>query len=90
MALRIVKVGEPWPQHRERNLIELWKVDDDAGGTVAVNTLAAIPCGNKVPIGATGVSATFNTSTKVLSVACPAVAAGGWALIEVIFQPGPP
>jgi hypothetical protein len=98
MAVRIQRIGDSWPNHIERNVIEWWRIDDDAGGAVIAGTIElknqvgppAIVMGAAAkPLAAIGCPYAINATTGLITLGYPALGAGSSLVVEVIYQPGP-
>lgn len=98
MAVRIQRVGDSWPNNIQRNVIEWWRIDDDAAGTVTAGSIelknqagppAIVMGAGARPLAAIGCPYTINATTKLITLAYPALAAGQALVVEVIYEPGP-
>jgi hypothetical protein len=101
MAVRIQRIGDSWPNHIERNVIEWWRIDDDAAGAVTAGSIElknqagppAIVMGAAArPLAAIGCPYVINSPTptsRTITLAYPALAAGQSLVVEVIYEPGP-
>lgn len=87
MAVRAVKVGDLGPNHIERNIVEFWKVDDDAGGAVASAPIALATAGRRA-IGAVGCPFTLDANKRITIIPY-AIAAGQASVYMIIFEAGP-
>jgi hypothetical protein len=99
MAVRIQRIGDSWPNNIQRNVIEWWRIDDDAGSTVTAGNIElknqagppAIVMGAAArPLAAIGCPYVINATTKLITLYYPALTVAGQALVvQVIYEPGP-
>jgi len=102
MAVRIQRIGDSWPNNIQRNVIEWWRIDDDAAGTVTAGSIElknqagppAIVMGAAAkPLAAIGCPYVINNPTlptRTITLHYPALTVAGSALVvQVIYEPGP-
>lgn len=80
------KVGESWPQHREREIIEFWELTGDT--SIAGDTVAITPRFGHIPLLALG-AVSYTISGSVITVKLlAALAAAQVIAIEIVMVPG--